>query len=229
MSRKSRSGAGADLGHAKTLAEIVRDKIETEIVDGRLRPGDKLDEAVLAERLHASRTPVREALRALAAAGLVNITPRIGATVDRPTVSQVIELFEVVAELEGVAARLATERGDDEARAAIAAAHDSCTRTARFGAADAYYAANTLFHRAIWEAAGNQTLTAQIITADTRLAPYRRFITFRPGRTQTALAEHETIAQAIQKRAGEAAAQAMRAHVRILGDDALNMARNLRL
>ncbi len=223
------AGADATAGPAKTLAEIVRDKIETEIVEGQIKPGDKLDEVVLAARLHASRTPVREALRALAAAGLVNIRPRIGATVDRPTVSQVIELFEVVAELEGVAARLATERGDDAARAVIAAAHDACTRAARFGAADAYYAANSVFHHAIWMAAGNQTLTAQIIATNKRLSPYRRFITFRPGRTQTALAEHETIARAIQTRAGEAAAQAMRAHVRILGDDALNMARNLRL
>lgn len=224
-----RAETKANAGQAKTLSEIVREKIETEIVDGRLKPGDKLDEVVLAARLHASRTPVREALRALASAGLVNITPRLGATVDRPTVSQVIELFEVVAELEGVAARLATERGDDAARAAIAAAHDACTRTARFGAADAYYAANSVFHHAIWTAGGNQTLAAQIIAADKRLAPYRRFITFRPGRTQTALAEHETIARAIQARDGEAAAQAMRAHVRILGDDALTMARNLRL
>jgi len=213
----------------KTLSEKLRDRIETEIVEGLLKPGDKLDEVALAARLRASRTPVREALRALAAVGLVNIRPRIGATVDRPTVSQVIELFEVVAELEGVAARLAAERGEDDALAAVAAAHDACTSAARLGAADAYYAANALLHRAIWEAAGNRTLVGQILAADKRLAPYRRYITFRPGRTQTALAEHEAIASAIQARKGEAAAQAMRAHVRILGEDALTMARNLRL
>ena len=175
------------------MSQLLCIQIEREIVEGKLLPGDKLDEEVLAARLKASRTPVREALRALASVGLVHIQPRIGATVNKPTVSEVIELFEVVAEMEAAAARLVCVRASDPEIAKIVAQHKSCEDQARSGTADSYFDANTQFHNMIWSAAGNHVLEDQIVLLNRRLSPYRRFVTFKPGRQEEAVAEYEQV------------------------------------
>jgi DNA-binding GntR family transcriptional regulator len=203
--------------------------IESAIVDGSMRPGTKLDEAMLCAKFAVSRTPVREALRGLAAVGLVSFQPRQGAIVASPTVGEVVELFEVVAELEGVAARLAAERLDGESARRINDAHAACREAAQELDPERYYALNGEFHAAISRAAENAVLVSEIERLDKRLSPYRRFITFRPGRTETALREHEAIAHAVLARDGGAAAEAMRNHVRILGEDALALAKSLRI
>lgn len=212
-----------------TLGAELFTTIEREIVEGLLVPGQKLDEGVIAERLGVSRTPVREALRALSAVGLVEFEPRVGAVVARPTIGEVMDLFELVAELEGLAARLAAERMTDQAMAAILAAHEACREAARSFDPEAYYAVNGTFHKAIRVAAANGALDREIDQLDKRLSPYRRFITFRPGRTETAVREHEGIAAAIAARDGERAAKAMRAHVHVLADDVFALVKTLRL
>jgi DNA-binding GntR family transcriptional regulator len=212
-----------------SLVERLTAEIESEILEGRLKPGERLDEAALTRRFAVSRTPIREALRLLASSRLVELRPRLGATVARPTAGEVVELFELVAELEGIAARLAAERMDAAALAAIGAAHQACQQAAGGDDAAAYYQINGQFHGAIHRAARNLALVEEIAMLDKRLSPYRRFITFRPGRTQAALREHDEILRAIQGRDGERAALAMRDHVRILGEDALILAKGLRV
>jgi DNA-binding GntR family transcriptional regulator len=212
-----------------SLVERLTATIESEILEGKLRPGDRLDEASLTRRFDVSRTPIREALRLLASSRLVELRPRLGATVAQPTVGEVVGLFELVAELEGVAARLAVERMDTSSLAAIEAAHRACQEAAAGDDAAAYYRVNGDFHGAVHRAARNPILVEQIAVLDKRLAPYRRFITFRPGRTEEALREHDRILRAIQKRDASRAATAMRDHVRILGEDALVLAKGLRM
>lgn len=229
MAQKHNLTTQAVLRSSITLAESIRIQIEREIVECHFKPGEKLDEEVLAARLATSRTPVREALRALASVGMVTIQPRVGATVAKHTVSEVMELFEVVAEMEAVAARLACSRADDTSRNLIAQRHTACEEQAASGTAESYYDANNLFHSAIWEAADNQSLLQQITLLNRRLSPYRRFITFDPGRKQDALAEHSVIASAIHEGNESAATIAMREHIALLGDDVLLLARNLRL
>ena len=176
-----------------------------------------------------SRTPVREALRQLAATRLVELRPRLGAVVASPTAGEVLDLFELVAELEGVAARLASERADDVALAGIEAVHHRCQTAALGKNAAAYYRINHDFHDAIHAASGNRALMQEIAALDRRLSPYRRFITFRAGRTETAVREHEQIVRALVKRDSGLAEAAMRDHVRILGDDAAVIVKGLRL
>lgn len=219
----------ADAKPRKTLSENVESQIERDIVEGAFKPGDRLDEEELASRLGVSRTPVREALRKLAAAGLVVIRPRSGATVCRLTMAKIIDLFEVVSELEAFAARLAATRATDTQMEAIQVAHQQCEALARTGDARGYFDANYVFHGAIWAAANNQALVEQIIAVDKRLTPYRRQITFHPGRKQNSQTEHNHIATALSLRQPEIAECAMREHVMILADDALQMARDLRL
>ncbi|PKP85229.1 MAG: GntR family transcriptional regulator [Alphaproteobacteria bacterium HGW-Alphaproteobacteria-2] len=171
----------------------------------------------------------REALRALASTGLVDVRPRVGATVSRPTVSEIVELFEVVAELEAFATRLACQRGRDAPVDAIVEMHTLCRQQAETRSADAYYEANTLFHRSIWIASENTVLLKQIELLNRRLSPYRRTITFNPGRTQSSEIEHETIVNALVRKDAAAAGAAMRDHVMILSEDVLHLARNLKL
>lgn len=216
-------------GRAATLADTAESRIEAEIIEGHLRPGDRLDEEELAARFSTSRTPVREALRSLASIGLVTVRPRAGATVSRPTVTDILELFELVAELEGSAARLACLRATPEQIAAIVASHAICECEATSGSASAYYRANVTFHRAIWAGTNNRVLAEEIARVDRRLSPYRRHITFHPGRQQASQSEHQKIAEALSCRDAETAEKEMRDHVMILSDDALQLARNLRL
>ena len=215
-------------GQRGTLGDSITDELETQIVMGQLAPGEKLDEIALGKAFSVSRTPIREALRALAAKGLVEFRPRIGAIVASPTVGEVMDLFELVAELEGVAARLAAERMTDEAAESIIAAHEACQSTARTLDPDKYYEINGVFHEAIHRAAQNEVLREQTELLNKRLSPYRRFITFRPGRIETALREHEEIYLALVARDADAAAVAMRDHVRVLAEESLALAKSLR-
>lgn len=226
------SSAGSPPGkesRPQTQAERITAELEAEIVRGDLAPGQKLDEVVIAERYHVSRTPVREALRALAVSGLVVHEPRIGAIVARPTVSSVVELFELVGELEAVAIRLACERMTDFHKASIEAAYQACRQEATSDNAEVYLAANDAFHGAIQDAADNRALKAQIEQLNRRLGPYRRFITFLPERRESAEREHEILAEALFAGEGERAAAAMRDHVKVLAEDSLLLARSLQL
>lgn len=211
-----------------TLGGSITDQIETLIVEGQLSPGEKLDEVLLGKQLSVSRTPIREALRVLAAKGLVEFRPRIGAIVACPTVGDVMDLFELVAELEAIAARLAAERMTDEDKQRIVEAHAACQTAAVTLDPQKYYETNGEFHAAIRHAAHNTMLLEETETLDKRLSPYRRFITFRPGRTETALREHEAIYNAIIARDGKAAALAMRNHVQVLAEESLALAKSLR-
>ena len=80
------------LNHAQRL----RQTIEDEIVDGVLRPGDRLDEVQLATRFGVSRTPIREALLQLAVTGLIDVKPRRGAVVSTPEPARLVEMFETI-------------------------------------------------------------------------------------------------------------------------------------
>ena len=218
-----------DTGARATLSATVEAKVEQDIVAGRYRPGERLDEAELALKLGVSRTPIREALRKLEATGLVVLRPRSGATVSRPSITEIIDLFEVVSELEAFAARLAANRATDTQLAAIHTAYCACEKLATAGNAQAYFDANRILHGTIWAGANNPVLTEQIMVVDKRLAPYRRQVTFHPARNQDSKSEHDLIALALAQHQPDVAQNAMREHVMILSDDALQLARDLRL
>ena len=94
----------------KTRAEELRLQLADEIVSGVLMPGAALDETRLADRFHVSRTPVREAIRLLAASGLVEVRAHRAAIVARPSAVQLAYMFEFMAELEALCSGFAAER-----------------------------------------------------------------------------------------------------------------------
>ncbi|WP_371346029.1 GntR family transcriptional regulator [Ancylobacter sp. IITR112] len=196
----------------------LREALEDDIVAGRLRPGQRLDEVSLAERFGVSRTPIREALIQLAASGLVEMRPRRGAFVTLLGPRELVESFELMAEIEASCARLAAQRLGPTDRAAITEAHIACQAAVAAGDDDAYYPANARFHVAIYAATGNRVLRAEAVRLQTALQPYRRLQLKVPRRIANSLAEHEAILAALLAGDGAAAAACIRAHVLVQGE-----------
>ncbi len=199
-------------------SQIVRAALENDIVTGRLNAGDKLDEQQLAARFSVSRTPVREAIRHLEAQGIVQVRPRMGAVVASFTIPQIIEMFEVMAQLESLCARLAARRMSAEEKEHLRRCHEICGKAAEAGEFNDYYQENVTFHEAIYAGAHNGYLQEQTRRLRSLLAAYRRYqLRFR-GRIAASYAEHDAIVRAVMDGDGEAASFHMHEHVNIQGD-----------
>lgn len=192
--------------------------LENEILSGNLNPGDRLDEQALASRNNVSRTPVREALRRLSGTGLVELIPHRGAAVAKLTITEMLEMFEVMATLEGLCARLAARRMSPQERTELHERHDALLAFVENGDTDKYYDANELFHEAIYAGSHNKFLERNTFSIRNRLAPYRRFQLRQAGRLKESSLEHEKIAAAIVDGNGDLANQLMHAHVSVQGD-----------
>ncbi len=214
-------GAGSS-GATTTLAEGLRYQLEQLITSGELRPGSRLDEQELAQRYMVSRTPVREALRLLAAQHLVTLRGRQGAVVKQIDTHALIEMFVVMAELEGLCARLACRRMTPETLKRILAIHDRLRRTSEAGDIDLFFQANREFHEAIYDASCNGFLAEQTRALRNQVSAHRRRMSLMPGRVNNTLTQHQTIIDAICSHDSELAYRAMRDHVNLAGDDLMD-------
>lgn len=192
--------------------------IEDDIVTGVLTPGTKLDEAGLCERFGVSRTPVREALRFLAERGLVELIRNRGAFVAELSVPRLIEMFAVMAELEGMAGRLCARRMTSEQKSELLRSHKSCRAASRKKNPDDYYFRNETFHEAIVAGSNNAFLAEQATALRRRLQPYRRMQLRVPQRVRDSLDEHDGIVEAIVAGEAEQAEQLLKEHVMIQGE-----------
>ncbi|MBF9235135.1 GntR family transcriptional regulator [Microvirga alba] len=197
----------------------IKKDLEDKILTGDLKAGARLDENALATLYGVSRTPVREALRELASAGLVSIRARRVATVAQLTTSELIEFFEAMAELEASCAYLAATRLTATDGQNLTAAHAACIEAASSNDPDRFYAANGDFHEALYKAARNRFIGEQASLFRRRLEPYRRIVTYHPGRIAVSIKEHQLIVDAILAMEPEAAAAASRAHLDFLRRD----------
>ena len=202
----------------KSRAHQLRDTLEDEIVNGRLQPGDRLDEASPAARFNVSRTPIREALQQLVAAGLVQSEPKRGTFVARIGIPQLIEMFEVMAELEGMCGRLAARRISETECSELKAAMQACRNAATEGDPDAYYYENERFHQCIYRASHNQFLIQSAHQLHQRLKPYRRLQLRVRNRVPTSVEEHAHIVDAIIAGDATKAEAALKTHVLIQGE-----------
>lgn len=185
-----------------TRADRVSEALADDIVAGRLEAGARLDEASLAKRFAVSRTPVREALRELAATGLVRIKAHQGAVVATIPDERVTEIFEAVAELEAVCARLCALKMAVGERRRLEELHRHCRELVRSGDAELYHVANAEFHAAIRHGSHNAMLEEAVSTLRRRFAPLSRAQFRGPGRLAQSYAEHDEIVSAILR--GEA-------------------------
>jgi DNA-binding GntR family transcriptional regulator len=196
------------------------DTILTTVMDwidqGRLNPGDEVDEAAMVAEFAVSRTPVREALIRLEAMGLIVRSPRKGAVVFRPTLAEFLAILEVHAKLEGQAAGLAARRLSAAGAQALEAAVTACEdHAARFGDGEpsAYYACNLRFHATVATAAGNPFLYEMIATNARKLMAYYRARYRYAGSIASSAAEHRQIAALILDRDAAGAEALMARHV----------------
>jgi DNA-binding GntR family transcriptional regulator len=199
-------------------ADIIADELEALIVSGAFADGARLDEVQLSERFHVSRTPIREALQRLTLSGLVQQRPRRGVFVQHPGPVELIEMFEVMAELEAICVRLAAVRITDEALERLRQANARCMAAVEAGDTDLYYRENGPFHHIIYAQSGNSFLEQECRRLHRRLQPFRRLQLRARGRMKQAMAEHEVILKALIDGDGERGAKAIRQHVAVQGE-----------
>ncbi len=187
--------------------------LENEILDGRLRPGDAIDEQSVCARFGVSRTPVRESLLQLASLELIEFRPRYGAIVKYMSVKEIAAIWEVLTSLESFAAGLAARRMTAENRASLESFHTNSQTYLESGDVERYDAANRSFHEAIYRGCRNDYLSNQVMTIRGRLRPYQRFPFHRAGGMQRSFEGHQLVLDAIKAGEEDKAAVAMREHV----------------
>jgi DNA-binding GntR family transcriptional regulator len=202
-----------------TRAEILRGQLADEIVGGQLKPGSPLDEIELARRFSVSRTPVREAIRMLAASGLVEVRPHRAAVVARPSHDTLIGMFEVMAELEALCAGYAAERMTPAERKAMEDVHEELRVLIQSGDPQRYHEVNEAFHATIYSGAHNAYLTELTLMTRARVRPFRRAQFRIRGRLAKSHIEHDRVVQAILRGERVMAAQTMYAHIITVGEE----------
>ena len=200
-------------------ADLVHEQLKEQIELGELAPGEPLSELALVARTGASRTPVREALRRLAAEGLVDLAPRLGARVSRVSAQSVRDLFEFRRLLEPVAIRQATEAAatDFAVRQVFADMRDGFARIrdrapSHERSRDFYDLADR-FDWAVVDATRNEHLRRTIADLRPHTARLRNLSHLDPQRTDVSVAEHLAICDALLAGDADAAAARIAAHL----------------
>lgn len=196
------------------LHEQVAHRLRQMLVEGRIAPGAKLNERELCEVLQVSRTPLREAIKMLAAEGLVELLPNRGAIAVELTEADVLNTFEVMAGLEAQSGELAAQRVTDVELAEIRAMHYEMMAAYTRRDLSAYYRINAQIHRAINAAAKNPVLTATYNQVNARLQALR-FRSNQDGeKWARAVKEHERMIDALAARDPQAMRAVLLAHLR---------------
>ena len=205
-------------GTEKRKAKLIATAIEARIIKRELKPGDRLPERLLAEEFGVSRTPVREAIRQLVETRLVTDNGRRGALVASLSISELLDAFLVVAELEGLAARQAAKRMRHEQIIKAFDANALCQKASEVKDTETFNAMNMVFHNLIIAGSHNAMLQSQLSTARTITFPYRHYVSSLPGYMAQSVEEHDALLKAISNSQGDAAYQLMRDHVRLQGE-----------
>ena len=201
---------------ARTADKLISD-IRKEVSSGILKPGDQLEVTALAERFGVSRTPIREAIRALVDTGVLETRPRKGSFVRILNAKQLLDLFQVAAELEGMACRIAALSLTKEDVKAIETGLKKCNQAAEDQNNIEYAMANLDFHTAIHKASGNDWLIEQLRQLQINLNSYRTMPYEIRGRLKKSTDEHTVICDAILSGDGERACDLMRDHMMLQG------------
>jgi DNA-binding GntR family transcriptional regulator len=197
----------------RALYEEVAELLRQRIFRRELEPGSWIDEVKIAQEFGISRTPLREALKVLAAEGLVELVPRRGCRVIEMTDADAEQLFPVMAMLEGRCALEATQRASDDDIAELRRLHDQLERSAAAADIDGYYRVNHQFHSLVQQLAANRWL-------DRVGGDLRRFMRLwrgrqlkLPGRLAASLNEHRVLIDAFEQRDAQRAERAMHDHL----------------
>ncbi|WP_353816169.1 GntR family transcriptional regulator [Agromyces sp. SYSU T00266] len=196
-----------------TKASQIRQRLSEAIINGELRPGDRIVLDELARELGVSKIPLREALSSLEGAGLVVTTPHAGPRVAPLPTHEIRGIYLVREQLEPLAARLAAEHANDELIDELHDLNDRMRRRAGRASDVEMSGLNSGFHLAIARATTFQTVVESVDELITKIRRYRSIAEGAPADWDGAIAEHEEIISALADADAERAAAAMRAHV----------------
>ena len=195
------------------LPQIIADRLRDMIIQNELPPGGRIRERVVSEKLNVSRTPLREALKALATEGLVELLPNRGAVVANPSLDEVRDMLEVQRELEGMAGRLFCGSATDRDIAEIRALHYEMLGAYARGDRLGYFKLNQGIHRKLVDVCGNGTLSGIYANLSARLYRFRFQPNLWPDHWKTAVEEHEEILKAVVARDGQRLVHILQAHI----------------
>jgi DNA-binding GntR family transcriptional regulator len=188
----------------QVLHQEVATRLRQRIVEGQIAPGAKLNERELSEQLQVSRTPLREAIKMLAAEGLVELLPNRGAVAASLSEQDVADTFEVIAGLEGQSGELAAQRISDAELAEIRALHYEMLAAFTRRDLSTYYRLNAQIHTSINAAARNPVLTQTWRNVNARLQALRFRSNFDEAKWQRAVKEHERMVELLAAHDGAA-------------------------
>ena len=184
----------------RVLHQEVVARLRQRLIEGQIAPGAKLNERELSELLDVSRTPLREAIKMLAAEGLVELLPNRGAVAAQLDAQAVADAFEVIAELEGLSGELAAQRITESELAEIRALQYEMLAAFTRRDLSTYYRLNAQIHERINAAARNPVLAHTWRTVNARLQSLRFRSNFDERKWQHAVQEHETMVERLAAR-----------------------------
>lgn len=196
-----------------TLAIAVARRLRQLIDSGALAPGVRLNERDLCDRMKVSRTPLREAYRILSAEGLIELLPKRGARVVLLSAADVGNVFDLLAVVEGLAGRLAAERGSSQALQEIATLHRQMLQAFAERDMVRFSIVSKGTHTAINAAANNPVLTESHLRLNAQVQNLRYRSNFEGDNWQRSADEHEAFVQALLARQATRVEQLMRDHV----------------
>ena len=197
----------------QTLHDQVASRIRDLIVEGHLEPGSRIDESRLVEELGVSRTPFREALRTLAAEGLIIMRPAKGSVVRKLSADDVFSMLEVLGNLERLAGQTACERATDEEIREMRELHERMMEHYRSRDRMAYYKLNQEFHARMAALSRNGTLREIQGNIQGRLKRIRFVGNGSEEKWSSAVAEHAEMIDALEARDGERLGEVMARHL----------------
>ena len=195
------------------LRDVVFNTLRKAILTGELKPGERLMEIHLANRLGVSRTPIREAIRKLELEGLVIMIPRRGAEVAQITEKSLKDVLEVRRALDALCVELACDRINSDEEEMLKEACDEFERATETKDATIIAKADVAFHDIIVQATGNQRLIQLINNLSEQMYRYRFEYIKDENRHDSLIDEHRIIYESIVKRDKKKAAQTARLHI----------------
>ena len=201
-----------------TQAAKIAEQIQQIIMSGEFQPGDGLNEQALADRYGVSRTPIREALRMLAAAGVIEQQPRKRARVAQMPLGRILEHLEALAEIEATCTRLSVRRMTPVERADLAEIHERfCTAlSSRPDDILTISNINLQFHEHLVRGCHNNALIDVAKQLSAKVLFHRAQQAVQAGRLKKSAKEHEEILKAVQHDDEERAYRLMRSHFEIV-------------
>jgi len=197
-----------------TLCDAVANKLRQEILSGAQKPGQKLNQTIIADRFGISRMPIRDAFRILEGEGLILLKPGKGAFVAKVDLAEFIQIYQVREVLESLAIRLSTPHLSDKQLAGMAKSVEIMEKVAKQGDLGRWVELDRSFHLAAYQNCQNPTLLRLIVSLSNASQYYRRIILSDPTRTEDTLKKHKELLDAFMARDSERAASLMTEHIR---------------